>query len=499
MKHSILLSAIVLSLATTAHAQSLTQADRAQEIAERYAASPFAPPGFSIAIVDADGPLFVAGYGLANLDTGANVTPDTVFYNASVTKSFTALGILSLAEAGEVDINGSLWPLMGGEPEGNEATLTYRSLLTHNFGLEVEPLSIIPAFIRRPAPAEVFGFTRYAAAPREAGFSYTNQGYIIADAALAASRGEDFRDIVQDEVLSPLGMTSTYLRFTEIPDGDLATGYEVSTDGYASVPTKPDALLHAAGGMFTTANDAAIWLEALINDGAVDGEQRLPASLIETALTPQVDQTRSLGPLQRESYAFGWNVSTLNGERIYEHGGGFPGARAWVTFMPEQHLGIAVFANVGNGGNPYLVGMMTDLYGALLDEDWQAGSELEWLPQAERILESGWTSERAYLERQYALIDPNAAPDALSEFHGSYLADHNLAELVIAEESGKTIGRIGEIRIVFHPMADETQILGDAGLGYRTNLEAWPVERDGQGTPSTLVWQGITFTRQAAQ
>lgn len=499
MKYSICISAIGLSLATAAQAQTLTQAERAQEIAERYAASPFAPPGFSIAIVDANGPIFVEGFGLASLDTGANVTPDTVFYNASVTKSFTALGILSLAEAGEVDLDASLWPIMGGEPEGNEATLTYRSLLTHNFGLEVEPLSIIPAFIRRPAPAEVFGFTRYAAAPRDAGFSYTNQGYIIADAALTATRGGDFRDIVQDEVLALLGMSSTYLRFTDIPEGDLATGYEVSIDGYAPVPAKPDALLHAAGGMFTTANDAAIWLEALINGGTVDGEQRLPTSLIETALTPQVDQSRSFGPLQRESYAFGWNVSTLNGERIYEHGGGFPGARAWVTFMPEQDLGIAVFANVGNGGNPYIVGMMTDLYGALLAEDWQAGSELEWLPQADRMLQSGWTSERAYLERQYALIETNAAPDALNEFHGSYMAEHNLAELVIAEENGETIGRIGEIRIAFHPMADDAQILGDAGLGYRTNLEAWPVERDEQGMPSMLVWQGITFTRQAGE
>ena len=491
------LAALVLS-PEAASAQSYPATaglERVEAVVEAYASSPYAPPGFAVAIVGPDGPILVEGYGLADLASERAVTADTVFYNASLTKAYTALAILALADQGQITLDaplGETVPELAIGQASGASQLTYRSLLTHSFGLTVEPLGFVPAFVERPAPQAVIEYATRFGEPHAQAFDYANDGYIIADAALQLQLGVDYREAVQTEVLWPLGLSETYVRSSEIDADRLATGYEVGREGWRSVAAKPDSLMHAAGGMFTTANDSAIWLTAMLTHGSVDGSFRLSNSLIEQALEPQVVQQRSLGPIEREAYAFGWNVSRLNGELLYEHGGGFAGARAWTTFMPEHGYGVAVLMNVGNGGNVFAVMMMADIYQALLEPHRNAGAAS--LTQAEQILQRGWQAERDFLATQYALASGSHTPAELHALVGQYHHE-GAGTLVLTSRNRELTGQLGELQIRLHPTQDHDALLGDAGPGYRSNLELWQVGRNQSGDVITLVWGDRVFAR----
>ncbi|PWE16444.1 hypothetical protein DDZ18_13585 [Marinicauda salina] len=472
--------------------------ERVEAVVERFAASDYAPPGFSVAVVDADGPLLVRGYGVKDVRTGAPVDARTAFYNASTTKAFTALAAIRLHEQGRFDLSRSFAnfaPEVALPEPIDPAAVTVRSLLGHSHHISAEPVTTYSAFIRRPSANEVFQLVDAFATYDEAEFRYQNTGYVIYDAALQRALGVDFRDIVQSEVLDPLGMGETYLRSSEIPAADLAIGHEIGLEGWNTVAPKTDPIMHAAGGMFLSANDMATWLEAQLNEGRIGGEQRIPASAIETSQTAIVAQSRRLGPLSRHSYAWGWNVGEYDGETLFEHGGGFPGARAWATFMPEEDLGVGVLTNVGSGGNMFAVLMYLQIYDALRGVEGASERLDERLAQLEGFLERGWESEREYIAEQRALIAGDFEAEDLAAFTGAYFAPEG-GELVVAAGEGGLVGRIGEIRLTFHPTADADRILGDAGPGYRTYLMAWGVEYDDAGRPVALDWDGAVYRRR---
>ena len=500
----LVLTCVIFALNSPSWAQSSEDAereaaiDRIDAFARQLAESEYAPPGFSIAIVDRNGPLLVRGYGVANIETGQPVTQDTAFYNASVTKQYTALAAVRLDTQGVLNLDANLADL---EPELelgrrlNAENITLRGLLTHSAHLGNSSLGFVTAYIGRLSPEEVFSQIEDHSGFVGDDFRYGNHGYVIYDSILQHHTGQDWRDAVENEVLLPAGMTQTTPRFANILDGEIAYGHEAGEEGWLVVQPKPDSLLHAAGGMFTTARDSAIWLEINLNEGRYQGEVRIPASDIQIAHTPIVDQDRSYGPLQRHQYAMGWNVGELDGETIFEHGGGYTGARAWNTFMPDQGLGVAILVNSGTGGNAFSLAVISQAYDELLDREDAATEAQRRLEEFGPLVEDSWVQTLEYRAEHLTAGSWQASQTELEAIAGSYRSER-LGDLIVTlDEAGQLHGVLGAMQFEFTPDEAPGTLIANPGPGYEGFIAPWTVRFNRRGDVTGFDWQYRPFER----
>ncbi|HEU0016415.1 MAG TPA: serine hydrolase domain-containing protein, partial [Longimicrobium sp.] len=146
----------------------------------------------------------------------------------------------------------------------------------------------------------------------------------------------------------PLGMARTTARVSEAQAAGwpLASPHFTGPDGPEPVTiAKRDNTMHAAGGMLTTAEDLARWLQAQLDGGRVDGRQALPEAAIRAAHTPYASFQETVWRYRRSGYGLGWNVADYEGERMLHHFGGYEGWQAHVSFLPERGIGVAVLVN----------------------------------------------------------------------------------------------------------------------------------------------------------
>ena len=310
-------------------------------------------PGLAIAIVDGDDAVMVAGYGVADLATGAPVDADTRFYIASSTKSFTALAIAAMAARGEVELDAPLahWAAPNGMADTLASTVSLTDLLSHRSGVDNAPISFRAAFSGEHTPEvmhRLLGETVARPDTPHGTFRYSNAGYNLATTLIEDRFGHDWRDLVEREVLAPLGMNATTARISVARDqAVVAAGHLGHLEGgpVRSEVQKVDQTMQSAGGLVSSARDMALWLEAQINDGVVDGRRVFPEGLIASIHEPLVAEDREFGPYTRESYGLGWQIGRYGDDVLIHHFGNFAGSRAHVSFMPDRDLGVVVMVN----------------------------------------------------------------------------------------------------------------------------------------------------------
>ncbi|MEV7010399.1 serine hydrolase domain-containing protein [Streptosporangium sp. NPDC051022] len=296
-------------------------------------------PGVAVAITKGGRVVHVAGYG--HDSTGAPVTGTTPMPVASVGKSFTALAVMRLAEAGKVTLDAPVRDYLPGfriaDPRG--ARITVRQLLNQTSGLTDRTLA--EKSLPQPAsPADAVLRARRATLAAEPGTKhfYTNTNYHIAARLVEVVTGEPFSGHLRRHVFGPLGMrASTAIDLTprDLPRG-VAKGHVYAYG--ASIPaTEPERFVGGSDGVITTAEDMARWLIVQGNGGrAADGTRLLSAGSVAAMHT-------SSDP--RWTYGMGWD--TDGGGRVRHNG-------VWFTYTASQLLlpsgyGIAVLGNSGIG------------------------------------------------------------------------------------------------------------------------------------------------------
>lgn len=336
-----------------------------------------AVPGLAVAVVDGEGAVHTAGFGVADVETGAPVNADTRFYIASSTKSFTALSIAAMAARGELDLDAPLssWSSGSGVPQEAMDTVTLTDLLSHRSGLDNRPMAFRLAYSGDWTPTVLWDLTAATVsnvdAPRGT-YAYANAGYNLATVLAERRWGRDWREMVDAEVLQPLGMNRTTARINAVR----ASGETVAAGHFGFVPGRPerswlqksDATMQSAGGLISTANDMAIWLEAQVNDGVVGGRRVFPAGLIESTHEPRALSDSTFGPYKRTGYGLGWQIGRYGDDVLIHHFGNFGGSRAHVSFMPERRIGVAVMVNEDG-----FAGDLADLVANYV-YDWFAGT-----------------------------------------------------------------------------------------------------------------------------
>lgn len=312
-------------------------------------------PGLAIAIVRDGRVIYERNVGLADLDAKRAVAPDTLFYIASCTKSFTALATVLLDRAGVLKLDSTLAQIL---PEAklapglDPATITVRQLLTHTHGIAGDgPLSYRAAYSGEiDRDAMLRALTAHQPATQGTAFSYSNVGYNVLSLAIDRLEKQPWQDVLAARVFKPAGLTSTTARVSTFPLRRLALPYRPSPTGLSPLPyAKQDPNMQAAGGMLSTSRDLARYLTALMDGGMIDGKRVFPADVIEETQKVHAKFSGRAGSMERDGYALGWNTGTLDGERVLQHGGGFPGFSASLSFMPARRLGVVITTNGGYG------------------------------------------------------------------------------------------------------------------------------------------------------
>lgn len=325
-------------------------------------------PGGVLGVV-IDGELaHVTAVGVQDLDSRRPVTPDTVFRIASMTKSFTAMAILKLRDAGKLSLEDAVErhvPELRGlsYPTSDSPRLTIRHLLSHSEGFpEDNPwgdrqLGRSDAWLDSQLRAGI----PFSTAPGTA-YEYSNYGFAILGRVIQNVSGVEYTQFVTREILQPLGMTATTFQVEDVPPPVRAQGYRRDGAGHAAEPPLAHGAFGAMGGLWTSTRDLAKYVAFLA--GAFpprNGAETGPVSRATAREMQQLarhDASRAFraeldAPLQLSSggYAFGLRVSEdCDLGVLVGHGGGLPGYGSLMQWSPDRGVALVAMGNLTYAG-----------------------------------------------------------------------------------------------------------------------------------------------------
>ena len=290
-------------------------------------------PGAAVVIIRGTTPIYAKAFGVANAETRAPVTLDTAFELASLTKTFTAMTLLTYAERKVIDLDAPVSRYIA--LPGCLGSARIGQLLSNTAGIRDEPDEFgthddnaMAEFVRSWREEDFCLF-----APGTT-FSYSNASYTLAGFVLEKIAGKAFPDLVAATVLSPLKMTHGGFRTVTVMTYPFAVGHKMS--GEVIRPLAEDSRQWPAGGLFASANDLSRFAIALLNDGMVDGQQVIAANVVRTMFTPRVEI-----PALRQQYGYGLFIN----DRVVEHAGSNPGFTAVLRMRPDEHCAVIALAN----------------------------------------------------------------------------------------------------------------------------------------------------------
>jgi CubicO group peptidase (beta-lactamase class C family) len=332
---------VVLAVAVAVAAQS----DEASSSAARSSADAVLArweggqaPGCSAAVSRHGEVIYRRGAGLANLEYDTPITPASVFHVASVSKQFTAMSVLLLAERGRLSLDDEV----SRHVPGWAATppVTIRQLLNHTAGLRDVFLLTEMATPGDRGLGTPDWLVSLLTRQRRLNFApgteyqYSNAGYLLLADIVKRVSGQSLREFARVNIFEPLGMSQTFFHDdASIIVKNRATGYVRRGDGFA-IAIGFDSLV-GNGGLFTTPSDLLRWEENFVTPRV--GTLALVRSM--EAVTPLKGGGTS-------PYGFGLQIAEYRGRRTFGHGGGDPGTSAYTLRFPDDGLAVAITCNL---------------------------------------------------------------------------------------------------------------------------------------------------------
>ncbi len=309
-------------------------------------------PGMAVVIVKGNQVLYAKGHGLRDVDRKLPMTADTLLQIGSSTKSFATAAIASLVEEGKLDWNKPVktW-LPSFKLQDNLATerVSLLDMVTHRTGLPRHDM------VWYNAPSlTLAGMTdslRYLEPGKDfrTQFQYNNLMYIAAGHVTEVVSGKSWQNTVNERFLQPLGMTrSNFSAAQSQRDSNFSFGYKKDKNEPLRVMRfSPTDHIAPAGGIFSSVNEMAAWLQMHLNKGQYQGKQILSAKSIDFLHTPQMLSDGDVTPeLVPTGYAPGWFTAFYRGHRRIEHSGIIDGFSSSMVMFPDDKIGIMVLANL---------------------------------------------------------------------------------------------------------------------------------------------------------
>ena len=298
-------------------------------------------PGAALLVLKDGQPVVSRGFGLANLEDGIAVTPQTNFRLASITKQFTAASILLLREDGKLDLDDPLKKWLPSLPKAADA-ITIRHLLSHTSGL-IDYEDVMPADTQGQLhDIDVLhileGQDRLYFAPGTS-YRYSNSGYALLALIVGKASGQDFASFLRQRIFLPLGMAHTVaLEEGKSTVVNRAYGYTETDGKWERTDQSSTSAVLGDGGIYSSIEDLARW------DAALYDERLLKASSLKLAFSPATRTDEPHVPF----YGFGWRI---DGDTLW-HSGESIGFRNVILRFPKEKLTVLLLSN-RNDPEPY--------------------------------------------------------------------------------------------------------------------------------------------------
>lgn len=355
----------------------------------------YGAPGFAVAVVDSGQVVHAKGYGVRRLGSPAPVDADTIFPTGSTGKAVTTAALAILVDEGRIDWDDRVidhLPDFRMHDAWVTREMTVRDLLVHRsgLGLGAGDLLYVPRTSR--SRADVVRALRHIrpATSFRSGYAYDNILYVVAGELVAKVSGQSWESFIRDRVFRAAGMDSSVSdedeRFANPNRAHPHARIDGPVRGAGTQEVLPEReglgqTAAPAGGLSSSANDLARWLQVQLAQGALpDGGRLYSEAAAREMWTPQVlipiraypEPISEMTP-QFSSYALGWNVQDYRGVKTVQHGGAVFGVLTMVVLVPDRDIGFALQMN--SEDYPVLRGAMNTLldhYLGLETRDWYA-------------------------------------------------------------------------------------------------------------------------------
>ncbi len=310
--------------------------DRVDQLMSSFADA--STPGAVVGVMQAGEMEFVRAYGAANLEHGIPFEVGTISNIGSVTKQFTAMGILLLQAEGELSIDDDIRKFIPELPKF-ATPVTLRNLLNHTGGYR-EIYNLLPITgdqgedtFERDVAIQIVQRQPDLQAPPNTEFNYNNTGFILLATTIERISEMTFPQYMKERVFDPLGMTDTRVKAhqAEIIPGS-AQGYVAGDNGYQTA--RDLASSYGAGGIYTTVADMTRWM-LNYRDATVGGPEAIEA-ITTSAVLANGDTTH---------YGLGLGVRHVRGRTVFTHTGGDTAHRTYFVYFPELVSGVILMSN----------------------------------------------------------------------------------------------------------------------------------------------------------
>jgi CubicO group peptidase (beta-lactamase class C family) len=312
-------------------------------------------PGASLMVIQNGRPVFAKGYGMADVAAKIKCTPDTNFRLASVTKQFTAMSIMILAERGKLSLSDSIVKFFPDFPAYGKA-ITVRQLLTHHSGLlDYEDL-MPPDAVKQVKDKDVLELLKKqnkTAFPVGSKFAYSNTGYAFLALIVEKVSGLSYAEFLKTNIFGPLGMNHSVAfedGISTVPNR--AYGYEKTDTGFIPRDQSSTSAVLGDGGIYSSVSDLFKWDQALYTEKLVSKKMLHEAFTAESKVSDMGDS----------GYGFGWYIGKDGGDQHVWHYGSTCGFNNQIDRYPAKQLTVIILTNRDKAGLKELGPQVAALY-----------------------------------------------------------------------------------------------------------------------------------------
>jgi CubicO group peptidase (beta-lactamase class C family) len=348
-------------------------------------------PGAALAIVEGDKIVHLRGFGRAR-PGGDAPAPQTPFFIGSLTKSFTALAVMQLVEAGKVELDAPVQRYLPwfrvADPQAS-AQVTVRNLLNQTSGLpEAAGEQALTDFDDSPDATE-----RQARAlatvkligPVGSKCEYSNSNYNLLGLIIEVASGEKYANYIQTHIFNPLEMHHSFTTKAEAKQNGLAMGYRYWFAHPFAAPNLPiPSSSLPSGWLISSVEDMAHYLIAHLNGGCFGDVQILSDAGINELHRGVVEYIK-VG-VSAGRYGMGWFDTETGQTKTILHGGNVPDFSSFMGFLPEQKKGVVLLINADHYGLPPILGEVGMGLTALLAGQQPTPFRLGFIPWVMRLL-----------------------------------------------------------------------------------------------------------------
>jgi CubicO group peptidase (beta-lactamase class C family) len=406
-------------------------------------------PGCALAVARGGKIIYENGYGLANIEEGVAITPQTVFDIGSTSKQFTSASILLLEKQGKLSLQDDVRKYVPEIPDyGHKITILH--LLNHTSGLRDYLTLFDLAGVNTDSVTTDDDALAIIARQKAPNFEpgsewlYSNSGFFLLSVIVKRASGKTLRDFAAENIFEPLQMNQTVIRndHTQLVPGralaynpnEAGTGF---TLGVSYFEQTGDGALH------TSVEDLLKWDENFYS-GKVGGK----------AFLEEIQEPGKLNSGKMLDYARGLFVGKYRGLQFVDHGGSWGGYRAELLRFPEQHFSVACLCNLGNADPDRRAQQVADVFLA---------AEMK---EPKRAAESNRT-------RHEKKVSVEIAAEKLGAYSGNFRSEELLATYKIGVADGKLMVQSiqsgdavvhSSQRVVLRAVGPDTFVADEEGL-----------------------------------